>query len=230
MSPAKLTRPITTTTSITNTKNSIETNLGFQTLPSKPNLDLSRPEVQGPSETDSSSSEEESDTESSESEDEAFSSNKPLPTSVGAQNLYPGSMETHPSSIRQESRPFQFEYEDVSQDNTASAIQSTNIGKLISSHDLNRKFDQNDGIISLNKDSNNVIMASNECKNLVPSVNEVTMIDEGDTPLWVKIPLWKVSSEIQQKTPKPQVSCKIWVDNFSQTVTNLIVQHSVSVH
>ena len=62
------------------------------------------------SETDSSSSGEESDSESSDTEDDTFGHKAP-PT-----YKYDNS-EFHPS-LRQESKPFQFEYEDVSQDNT----------------------------------------------------------------------------------------------------------------
>ena len=195
----------------------VENSLGFHSLSfahSKTNPAASYPSSHPPaSESDSSSSGDESDSDSSDSEDETFTGQPPnvVPT-------VPNQSHDPYLSMRQESRPFKFEYEDISQDVESEGGQlsphppNTSVGRISHQKDLRSSKDDTGVSLSNKRRKNGEQSFIGKSPRLGSESGLFEGAGQGEEPLLAKdaslmvhIPLWKVS-EISQKTAKPQVS------------------------
>ncbi len=215
LSPAK---PMRLNQQLTNqipSSHKTESSLGFQAATTPLNTSLLSNRAS--SESDSSSSGEESDSESSDSDDDIFPANDTFPGKPSAIS-YPSTAtkyELPPDvSLRQESRPFNFEYEDISQDVVPpeGGVASITRGlpdPSIGMDGRHRNSVKNDGGRISNKRKKPTSVPQNVSKSpRLGSESSTESREEPvamDTPLMVKIPLWKVP-DIQPKTSKPQVS------------------------
>ena len=212
LSPAK---PMRLNQQLTNqipSSHKTETSLGFQTATAPLNTSLLSNRTS--SESDSSSSGEESDSESSDSDDDTFPANDSFPGKPPAIS-YPSTAtkyEIPPEiSLRQESRPFHFDYEDISQDVVPleGGVASVTRGSPDPSIGRHRDSVKKDGGRVSNKRKQHTSVPQNVSKSpRLDSESSTGSREEPvamDTPLLVKIPLWKVP-DIQPKTSKPQVS------------------------
>lgn len=214
LSPAKPIRSMVTTalpshatttpfnqTSLNESKIKTENSSGFQPITSESANALNDNNNSISSGSDSSSSDEDSDSESSDSEDDTFDGHTHMITT-------PQSVKYEPL-VKQESKPFQIEYEDISQDvgkpttyddisNDQSSI--SNVSSKSSGLDKATKKRQR-----MAANSSTMVRKSPRLGSESSSLSSDISHETKDTPLLIQIPL----SKVQPKAQKPQVNVHV---------------------